>query len=127
MGKWMAGIYRDTLYVHAHLVKKKLVICDLDNTLGKGVIGEGTVEHYADKQRILKRLQARGVVLAINSKNDPKNVKWDGGVLNADDFVCTQINWENKVGNIKRIGQILNLNTVISPLRRSADGVKRRW
>ena len=32
-------------------------------------------------------------------------------MLNADDFVCAQINWENKVGNIKRIGQILNLKT----------------
>lgn len=111
MGKWLAEQYRDILAVHAQLLKKKLVICDLDNTLWKGVIGEGAVEHYADKQRILKRLQAKGVVLAINSKNDPKNVKWDGGVLCADDFVCAQINWESKVGNIKRIGQILNLKT----------------
>ncbi|MDB5292093.1 MAG: HAD-superfamily phosphatase, subfamily IIIC/FkbH-like protein, partial [Phycisphaerales bacterium] len=111
MGKWLAGMYRDVLAVHAHLLKRKLVVCDLDNTLWKGVIGEGAVEHYADKQRILKRLQAKGVVLAINSKNDPKNVKWDGGVLCADDFVCSQINWDNKVANLKRIGQILNLKT----------------
>ncbi|HWE95435.1 MAG TPA: HAD-IIIC family phosphatase [Tepidisphaeraceae bacterium] len=111
MGKWLAGMYRDVLAVHSHLLKRKLVVCDLDNTLWKGVIGEGAVEHYADKQRILKRLQAKGVVLAINSKNDPKNVKWEGGVLCADDFVCSQINWDNKVANLKRIGQILNLKT----------------
>ncbi|HZL36814.1 MAG TPA: HAD-IIIC family phosphatase [Tepidisphaeraceae bacterium] len=111
MGKWLAGEYRDVLAVHAHLLKKKLVVCDLDNTLWKGVVGEGAVEHYADKQRILKKLQAKGIVLAINSKNDPKNVKWDGGVLCADDFVCAQINWENKVGNLQRIAQILNLKT----------------
>jgi FkbH-like protein len=111
MGKWLAGMYRDVLAVHSQLLKRKLVVCDLDNTLWKGVIGEGAVEHYADKQRILKRLQAKGVVLAINSKNDPKNVKWEGGVLCADDFVCSQINWDNKVANLKRIGQILNLKT----------------
>jgi FkbH-like protein len=111
MGKWVAGVYRDVLAVHSLLLKKKLVVCDLDNTLWKGVIGEGAVEHYADKQRILKKLQARGVVLAINSKNDPKNIKWDGAVLTADDFVCAQINWENKVGNIKRIAQALNLKS----------------
>ncbi len=111
MGKWIAEQYRDVLAVHAHLMKKKLVVCDLDNTLWKGVIGEGAVEHYADKQRILKSLIAKGVVLAINSKNDPKNVKWDGGVLCADDFVCSQINWENKVGNLKRIAEYLNLKS----------------
>jgi FkbH-like protein len=111
MGKWLAEEYRDVLAVHAHLLKKKLVVCDLDNTLWKGVIGEGAVEHYTEKQKILKKLVAKGVVLAINSKNDPKNIKWDGGVLNAEDFVCAQINWDNKVANLKRIAQTLNLKS----------------
>jgi FkbH-like protein len=113
MGKWLAGQYRDIVAAHALLLKRKLVVCDLDNTLWKGVIGEGSgVEHYGDKQRILKRLQAKGVVLAINSKNDPKNVCWDsspGAVLCENDFVCAQINWDNKVLNTKRIAQTLNL------------------
>ena len=111
MGKWIAQTYRDILAVHAQLIKKKLVVCDLDNTLWKGVIGEGAVEHYADKQQILKKLMAKGIVLAINSKNDPKNIRWDGAVLGAGDFVCAQINWENKVGNLKRIAQTLNLKS----------------
>lgn len=114
LAKWLAVEYRDLIAVHSQLLKKKLVVCDLDNTLWRGVIGEGAgVEHYADRQRILKRLQAKGVVLAINSKNDPKNVRWDGkdAVLCADDFVCAQINWDNKVLNTKRIGEYLNLKT----------------
>jgi FkbH-like protein len=50
-----------------------------------------------------------GVVLAINTTNDPKNVHWTGGVLCADDFVCSQINWDPKVLNLRRIAEFLNL------------------
>jgi FkbH-like protein len=111
LGKYIAREYRDILHVHAHLVKKKLVVCDLDNTLWKGIIGEGDVLHYADKQATLKRLKDKGVVLAINSKNDPKNVHFRGGVLQEDDFVCSVINWEPKASNIKRIEKDLNLKS----------------
>lgn len=111
MGQQVARGYADLLAVHAHLRGRKLVVCDLDNTLWKGVIGEGAVEHYLDRQRILKKLQARGVVLAINSKNDPANVHWTGGLLCARDFVCSEINWELKVANLARIAQTLNLKT----------------
>lgn len=111
MGRWLAEVYRDLLYVQVHLVKKKLVVCDLDNTLWEGVIGEGAVRHYADRQRILARLKERGVVLAINSKNDPRNVHWTGAVLEAEDFVSVQINWGGKVDNMRRIAAHLNLKT----------------
>ena len=111
MGKAVADVYRDLLAAHAKLVGRKVVVCDLDNTLWAGVIGEGAVTHHADRQRLLKRLQAKGVVLAIASKNDPKNVHWTGGVLSADDFVCAQVNWDNKVTNLRRISQVLNLKT----------------
>jgi FkbH-like protein len=48
-------------------------------------------------------------VLAVNSKNDPRNVKWDGAALTPDDFVNMQINWEPKVGNFRKIKDALNL------------------
>jgi FkbH-like protein len=111
LGRWVAQRYRDIIAVQSMLVRKKVVICDLDETLWKGVIGEGAVEHYLVRQAILKRLQAKGVVLAINSKNDPKNIRWDGALLTADDFVSTQINWDTKVLNIRRISEHLNLKT----------------
>jgi FkbH-like protein len=111
-GALVAQHYRDIIYVAARLQKRKLVVCDLDNTLWEGVIGEGLgVRHHADRQEVLLRLKARGVVLAINSKNDPTKVHWTdpGAKLTADDFVHAQINWDPKPLNIKRIAQHLEL------------------
>jgi FkbH-like protein len=111
LGRVVAGLYLDVVLAQALLAKKKVVICDLDNTLWDGAIGEGEVHHYHDRQRTLKRLRNKGLLLAINSKNDPKNVRWDGAGLTLDDFVCCQINWTSKVQNIRRISDELNLKT----------------
>lgn len=96
--------------VAAKLLQRKLIVCDLDNTLWDGVIGDGPVRHHEDRQRTLKFLKERGIVLAISSKNDPANVRWDGGVLAPQDFVATEINWNAKGPNIRRIADVLNLN-----------------
>ena len=111
LGRAIAGLYLDVIFAHSLLAKKKVVICDLDNTLWDGVIGEGEVKHYHERQKTLKRLREKGLLLAINSKNDPKNVRWDGAGLTLDDFVCCQINWTSKVQNIRRIAEELNLKT----------------
>ena len=111
MGRYVAQGYRELIAVHGLLARKKLIVCDLDETLWRGVIGEGAVQHYRDRQGILKRLQAKGVVLAIASKNDARNIRWDGALLRAEDFVSTQVNWDSKVVNIKRIAQHLNLKS----------------
>ncbi|MDP3608534.1 MAG: HAD-IIIC family phosphatase [Methylophilus sp.] len=109
LGKFFAEAYTDIIYVNTYLTKKKLVISDLDNTLWNGVIGEGAVEHYHDRQLKLKQLKSKGVVLAINSKNDPVNVHWRGATLSDDDFVYAAISWAPKVQAIKAIEQDLNL------------------
>lgn len=109
LGRAIAGLYLDVVLAQALLAKKKVVVCDLDNTLWSGAIGEGEISHYHDRQAILKRLRDRGLLLAINSKNDPKNVRWDGAGLTLDDFVCCQINWTSKVQNMRRIAEELNL------------------
>lgn len=101
-------------YVSAalRLAGKKVIVCDLDNTLWDGVIGEGLgVRHCRNRQRILQSLKARGVVLAICSKNDPANVKWIGSVLASDDFAASEVSWGSKVGGIGRIAEVLNLKT----------------
>jgi FkbH-like protein len=103
------GPYFDAVCANAFLAGKKVVVCDLDNTLWDGVIGEGAVRHFLDRQDLLKQLKERGVLLSINSKNDPKNVHWAGARVQADDFVAPQINWEPKTVNIERIGKALNL------------------
>jgi FkbH-like protein len=109
LGKLFSRQYVDLIYVNAWLIKKKVVVCDLDNTLWEGVIGEGAVTHYHDRQLILKSLKSKGVLLAINSKNDPTNVHWRAGTLTDDDFVCAAVSWEPKVHGMQRIQSALNL------------------
>jgi len=108
-GREIAADYGDLLFVEVNLLKKKLVVCDLDNTLWEGLIGEGEVRPYIERQKTLKELRRKGIVLAVNSKNDPANVHWDGCVLSDDDFVCREISWEPKVTGLRRIQSALNL------------------
>ena len=99
-------------YVSAalRLAGRKVIVCDLDNTLWDGVIGEGLgVRHCRNRQRILQDLKARGILLAICSKNDPGNVKWSESVLTGNDFVAAEVSWGSKVAGIGRIAETLNL------------------
>lgn len=109
IGRWVAARYREHLHVRAYLAGKKLVVCDLDNTLWDGLIGEGAVQQHVDRQRILRRLRERGILLAVCSKNDAKKVHWEGAVLREDDFACMEINWNPKTQNLFRIQNVLNL------------------
>ncbi len=109
LGQLLADAYVDLIATITGLVDKKLVACDLDNTLWEGLIGEGAVRHHLDRQRTLAALRQKGVVLAIASKNDPRNVHFDGGVLGADDFVHSEISWNPKPVSIRRIADSLNL------------------
>ncbi len=108
-GPVVASHYRDVLLAHVRLRGKKLIACDLDNTIWQGEIGEGTVVHWHDRQQLLRDLKERGILLAINSKNDPAKVHWNGATLGSDDFVSHQINWEPKSQNLRRIERELNL------------------
>lgn len=109
LGRLFSEQYVDLIYANALLLKKKVVVCDLDNTLWEGVIGEGTVKHFHARQQALKALKSKGVVLAINSKNDPANVHWREGTLTDEDFVSSAISWEPKVHGMQRIQADLNL------------------
>ncbi|MGO8760057.1 MAG: HAD-IIIC family phosphatase [Terracidiphilus sp.] len=103
------GAYMEAIATAALLTARKVVVCDLDNTLWRGVIGEGPVEHFAERQKTLKGLRNKGVLLSIDSKNDPKNVDFSGAVLSMNDFVAPRINWEPKVKNMASIVEELNL------------------
>jgi FkbH-like protein len=111
LARHVAEHYRDLLEAQLRLSTKKVVVCDLDNTLWQGEIGEGKIQHYLDRQVVLRCLREKGVLLAINSRNDPRNVHWDGAVLDESDFVASEINWDSKPSNIRRIQQNLNLKT----------------
>ena len=106
---------------------KKVLVCDLDNTLWGGVVGDDGVEGiqigpevpvgqiYSEFQQYVKELKSIGVLLAVNSKNDHENavagLNHPDGVLKPDDFVAIKANWENKDGNMRAIAAELNLGT----------------
>ena len=108
-GKVLSPAYQDVIVVNARLVGRKVLVCDLDNTLWEGVIGEGSVTHFHDRQRTLLKLKSRGVVLAIASKNDPSKVTFEGASVSAQDFVAQAISWEPKVFGVQRIQSGLNI------------------
>lgn len=104
---------------------KKVLVCDLDNTLWGGVVGDDGVEGiqvgpevstgqiYSEFQSYVKELKSIGVLLAVNSKNDEENaiagLNHPDGVLKSDDFVNIKANWENKDRNMQAIAAELNL------------------
>ena len=104
---------------------KKCVICDLDNTLWGGVIGDdgmdgirlgdlGDGPAFTALQRWLLELRRRGILLAVCSKNDESVAKepfekHPEMVLRLEDIAVFVANWENKADNISRIQKILNL------------------
>jgi FkbH-like protein len=105
---------------------KKCLVVDLDNTLWGGIIGDdglngihlGNIsaqgEAYAAFCRYLKGLKQRGIILAVNSKNDPglaKEVflKHPEMPLKLDDFSSFYSNWDNKSSNLKNIVKDLNI------------------
>jgi len=120
----------------------KCLVVDLDNTLWGGVIGEdglggialgedypGNV--YKEFQRQLVALKDRGVLLAINSKNDEPDVtevfeRHPDMVLGLDDFAATRINWTDKASNIRSIAEELNIG--VDALAFFDDNpVEREW
>jgi FkbH-like protein len=108
------------------LQRKKCLVLDLDNTLWGGVLGEDGVEgislggEYPSKaflifQRQLLELNRQGIILAVNSKNNIKDVRevWNKHldiVLKEEHFAAFRINWNNKADNIREIAQELNIS-----------------
>jgi FkbH-like protein len=108
----LAREYRRRISAVGRLLGKKLIVCDLDNTLWEGLIGEGNVTHHRVRQENLKRLKDHcGIVLSIASKNETANVHFRGGLLEESDFVAPQISWGHKSDAISNIKKSLNLQT----------------
>lgn len=107
------------------LKRKKCLVLDLDNTLWGGVLGEegiGGIQiggDYPGKaflyfQEALLQLSHSGVILAICSKNNERDVMevWEKNpfiILRKDAFVAYRINWNDKATNIKELAAELNL------------------
>jgi FkbH-like protein len=105
---------------------KKVIVCDLDNTLWGGVVGDDGPESvklgapdpvgecFHAFQKTLKGLRSRGVLLAISSKNDEKFAlsvieTHPAMVLRKSDFVSWRINWKDKSENLVDLAKELNV------------------
>lgn len=107
-------------------LSKKCIVLDLDNTLWGGIIGEDGLNGiklgleppgntYLEFQRILLSLYQRGIILAINSKNNYDDAikvikEHPYMILREEHFASMRINWNDKVSNIKEIANELNIN-----------------
>ena len=105
---------------------KRCLICDLDNTLWGGVIGDDGLdgiligngdpvsEAHLDLQKIILEIRNRGIALAICSKNNEKNAllpftKHPEMILKEKHFAIIQANWTDKASNIRLIAKSLSL------------------
>lgn len=106
-------------------IVKKCLVLDLDNTLWGGIVGEEGFEGidldqtpkgrpFLEFQKHILSLSERGVILAINSSNNPDDAlkvlrEHPYMVLREKHFSAMKINWDNKISNMKAIASELNI------------------
>jgi FkbH-like protein len=104
---------------------RKCLVLDLDDTLWGGVVGESGVAGiklgstypgnvYREFQEAVLELQRRGILLAINSKNNPADVDevfatHPDMVLRKEHFASMRVNWRDKPANLVEIARELNI------------------
>ncbi|MBI3627215.1 MAG: HAD-IIIC family phosphatase [Candidatus Sungbacteria bacterium] len=113
-------------YIRVLLGKiKKCIVVDLDDTVWGGILGEvgplGILlgedypgRCYQNFQRALVEFHNRGILLAINSRNNWEDVKEVFNqnphmVLKESHFASIQTNWNNKADNLRAIAEELNI------------------
>ncbi|MEM6480272.1 MAG: HAD-IIIC family phosphatase [Pseudomonadota bacterium] len=107
---------------------RKCLVLDLDNTCWGGVIGDDGLEgiqigqgsaegeaHLA-LQTYALQLKARGIVLAVCSKNEEDAARLPfrehpDMALREDDIAVFIANWTDKATNIRHIARLLNIGT----------------
>lgn len=103
----------------------KALVVDLDNTLWGGVVGEDGRDGikigseypgagYQALQQAILDLYARGIILAICSKNNYEDAlevleQHPGMLLRPKHFAALRINWQNKADNLRSIAKELNI------------------
>ena len=104
---------------------KKAIVCDLDNTLWGGIVGDDGAENieigqetsvgqlYSEFQTYLKAHKDLGVLLTVDSKNDEENalagLNRPDSNLKPDDFIVIKANWNPKDLNLVETAKELNI------------------
>ena len=113
-------------YVKAELgINRKCIVLDLDNTLWGGIVDEDGFEgiklstqspgtSFTEFQRVILALNERGIILAINSRNNEDEAlrvirEHPNMVLREHNFASIKINWNDKISNMKAIADELNI------------------
>lgn len=119
------GIEAANLIVAIRKGPRKVLVCDCDDTLWGGIVGEVGPSHvqvgaewpgnaFAAFQRTLLHCRDQGVLLALCSKNDPEPVaevlaNHPGMVLRTEDIVAQRVGWQPKPQYIRELADELNL------------------
>jgi FkbH-like protein len=106
-------------------INRKCIVLDLDNTLWGGIVGEDGFEgiklspqypgtSFIEFQRVIQALHERGIILAINSRNNEDEAlrvirEHPNMVLRENNFASIKINWNDKISNTKAIAEELNI------------------
>jgi FkbH-like protein len=104
---------------------RKCLVLDLDNTLWGGIVGEdgptgialgseAPGNAYRAFQEAILGLHKRGIILAINSKNNERDAlevleRHPDMVLRPQHFASMRINWLDKATNLRSIAEELNI------------------
>jgi len=104
---------------------KKCIVLDLDNTLWGGIVGEDGIDGIALSlsnpgasfvafQQALLDMYNRGVILAINSRNNFEDAikvirEHPNMILKEPHFAAMRINWNDKATNIIELAKELNI------------------
>lgn len=123
---WRALAQTQATFVRALFgPQRKCLVLDLDNVLWGDIIGESGLANiklgqtypgnvFREFQQAVLALHQRGVLLAINSKNNPADVdevfrSHPDMVLKKEHFACIRVNWQDKSTNMKEIAAALNI------------------
>jgi FkbH-like protein len=106
-------------------LSRKCLVLDCDNTLWGGIVGEDSLDgiqigrdwpgrEYLEFQKAILELYEQGVILAINSKNNPADVmqilnEHPQMLLREKHFASIVANWDPKPQNMQRIAEQINI------------------
>jgi FkbH-like protein len=104
---------------------RKCIVLDCDNTLWGGIIGEDGIDgiklninypgnHFVDFQKAILSLFKRGIILAVNSKNNEADAlevfrKHPYMQIKETHLAAYRINWQDKVQNMIELAEEINI------------------
>lgn len=104
---------------------RKCLVLDLDGVMWGGIVGEDGLEGiqlgqdfpgsaYVALQRVALEMERRGVILALNSKNNEADAlevfdEHPEMILRREHLSATRINWQDKATNMRELAEELNI------------------